>query len=1824
MSGYYSTRTEPYFAQTSAASYKITPIETDDWSIDGFPEYEIELTSMYMSPGTDTIPLWYANCAVLGDCSPGTTANKPFTITVNLPVPTVTSISPTSGPAAGGTSVTITGTNLLGATAVKFGATNATSYTVSSATSITATAPAGVGTVDVTVANGSQISATSAADQFTYIPAPTVASISPTSGPTAGGTSVTIAGTNFTGATSVKFGATNATSFTVDSATSITATAPASAAGTVDVMVTTAGGTSSTVTADQFTYIATPTATTAIASTSLTLGRAATSFKPVTGLGGTAPLSYSVSPALPNGLSMDANGFITGTPTVVRTASSFTVTVTDANSFTASASSNLTVNPAVTAGQAIASITLTQNKAMTPLTPVTGGGGTGALTYSISPSLPTGMSFNTANGTVSGTPAAANVAAVYTVTVTDTNGASASNSFTLAVNPAVTATQSVASVALTQNKEATPFTPATGSGGTGALAYSISPSLPTGMSFDTANGTVTGTPSIASVAAIYTVRVTDANSATAAATFSLTVNAAVTATQSVSSATLTANHTAQAFTPVTGAGGTSALSYAVSPSLPAGLNFNTVNGTVSGTPNASTGASVFTVTISDVNGASASNGFTLAVNPAVTAAQTVAAVTLTQNKAATSFTPVTGGGGTAPLSYSVSPSLPTGMSFDTANGTVSGTPTATLSATSFTVTVTDANSATAAATFSLTVSGAVTATQSVASATLTANHTAQAFTPVTGAGGTGALSYAVSPSLPAGLNFNTVNGTVSGTPIASIGASVFTVTISDANGASATATFNLAVNGSLAATQAVTSTALTVDHAATPFIPVTGGGGTAPLSHSVSPSLPAGMSFDSANGRVSGTPTATLPATPFTVTVTDANGATATATFSLTVNGAVTATTAIPSTILTANHAVTAFAPVAGSGGTGALSYSVSPSLPAGLSFNTATGQITGTPTATLAATTFTVTVTDVNGASASTSFALAVNGALTATQSVASTTLTADHVPVAFTPVTGGGGTGTLSYGIAPALPAGLSFSVATGEVSGLPTAQLPATTFTVTVTDINDATASATFSLTVNGAVSAAQTASSATLTLGHAAPAFTPVTGGGGTGSLSYGIAPALPAGLSFNAATGEVSGLPTAQLPATSFTVTVTDINGATASATFSLTVNGAVGATQTASSTTLTLGHAATAFAPVAGSGGTGPLTYSISPSLPAGLSFDTSTGQVTGTPTATLAATPFTVTVTDVNNASASNGFMLTVVLPTLSFMPASLPNATAGVAYSQMVVAAEGTAPYSYALTGALPDGLSFDALTGKLSGTPKAVESSNFTITATDVNSATGSITYSLTVSGPVITVVSTSDTVVTGTSATVDLTQGATGGPFTRAQLISLSPSSAGVASITLGETAAASEMVVAEIVEAGHYKLKFTAAPDFAGTAVATFTLSSAYGTSPAGTVTFIVTPRKDPSQDPDVIGLVNAQTEAAKRFATTQISNFNDHLEQLHGGDCLQNQWGLTISDSRGASQSRQDDTAQQNSGLASRNSEPHMGGAKSDPTAKADDNSTDRCSPLGGGAVAVWTGGFVNFGSMDLGASGQKFNYTTVGVSAGIDYRFSQSFTAGVGFGYGSDRSRIGDSGTQSDGSAYSVALYGSYHPTPQIFIDGLAGYGKLNFDSRRFATDTESFALGSRDGHQYFSSLTAGYEYTKDGLLISPYGRLTVSRSVLDPFTENGADWADLHYGSQSIDTFTGFLGLRLAYKIDTGWGSLEPRARVEYGHDFAGNSAATLGYADIPATSYELKALGTGNDFATFSLGTDIKVGQDLTVGTEYGTSVGQNGTQPHQIRLRISERF
>ena len=424
-----------------------------------------------------------------------------------------------------------------------------------------------------------------------------------------------------------------------------------------------------------------------------------------------------------------------------------------------------------------------------------------------------------------------------------------------------------------------------------------------------------------------------------------------------------------------------------------------------------------------------------------------------------------------------------------------------------------------------------------------------------------------------------------------------------------------------------------------------------------------------------------------------------------------------------------------------------------------------------------------------------------------------------------------------------------------------------------------------------------------------------------------------------------------------------------------------------------------------------------------------------------------------------------------------------------------------------------------------------------------------------------------------------------------------------------------------------------AGDAAATITNTATVSGGSDFNPANntaTDTTAVRPRADPTKDPDVVGLVNAQIATAQRFANAQISNFNERLEALHdenAGD----QFGLRFG------QPDQDQCYIPGTSLLRDPFDPKCQKA-SQYTAEASATDafasmrTDRkknAPPAPPAAprtrdFAFWTTGYVSFGSADPTAQRSGIDFNTTGVSAGLDYRLGRNLIVGAGVGYGRDSTRIGDRGTHSDAEAYNVAVYGSYRPFRNVFIDGLAGYGAMRFNSQRFVVDDMAFVYGTRNGSQFFSSLTAAYQFRFDGLMLSPYARINAAWLTLDAFTETGGLGGALTYSSQSVNFYTAVLGLRGKYTFVTDWGSVAPRFRVEYNHDFAGTSTIFLQYADLLGPIYSLTTSPASRDRATFGAGTDLMIRDQHRLALDYQYDVDFLGADWHRFKLRWETRF
>ncbi len=966
-------------------------------------------------------------------------------------------------------------------------------------------------------------------------------------------------------------------------------------------------------------------------------------------------------------------------------------------------------------------------------------------------------------------------------------------------------------------------------------------------------------------------------------------------------------------------GGTAPYSYAVTAgALPAGVTLS-AGGTLSGTPSAG-GSFAVTVTATDATPAgsggpyAASASYTLAVTaPTVTIAPTsLPAATL----GAAYSQLLAANGGIAPYSYTVTAgALPAGLTLSTA-GTLSGTPSASGSfAISLTATDSSSGSGPYAATRSYSLVVAAPAL-TLAPATLVDAAVGAAYSqPIVASGGTVPYSYAVTAgALPAGVTLSS-SGTLSGTPSAG-GSFAITVTATDATPAGSGGPYA----GSASYTLAVTVPTITLAPTSLPAAAsgvaysqmLVATGGTAPFSYAVTAgALPAGLTLSS-TGTLAGTPSAS-GSFALSVTVTDASSGSGpyAGTRSYTLVVTAPALTLAPATLAAGAVGAAYSQALVASGGTAPYSYAVTAgALPAGVTLSTS-GTLSGTPSAG-GSFAITVTATDATPAgsggpyAASAAYALAVT---VPTITLAPTSLPAAMSGVAYSQVLPAtGGTAPYGYAVtAGALPTGVTLSP-TGTLSGTPSAS-GSFTLSITATDASSGSGPYGGTRSYTLAVAApALTLAPATLVDAAVGAAYSQtLVASGGTAPYSYAVtAGALPAGVTLSAG-GTLSGTPSAG-GSFALTVTATDATSAgsggpyAASAAYTLVVTVP---TVTLAPASLPAGALNIAYAQtLSASGGIAPYSYAVTAgALPAGLTLGT-TGKIAGTPTA---AGTFTVaiTATDASKGTGPYHGTLTYTLAIALPPPPVAVDAPAHTIPASTVAASQPTTiDLSSLVTGAVTDiqitiqpqhGMASIATSGSgvstrflATYTPTVGFSGEdfFAYVAVGPGGRSAAARVMLTVVGAVPVASAVRGTTMSAQPVIVDLTAGATNGPFTAAQVVTIAPTDAVTSELIEGGTAANRS-----------YQLRITPGGRFSGTATIQYTISNAFGTSAPALITIAVTARPDPSQDPDVRAISVAQAEAIRRFASAQTDNFMRRTEQLHGDGVASQQspFGITMN-----------------------------------------------------------------------------------------------------------------------------------------------------------------------------------------------------------------------------------------------------------------------------------------------------------------------------------------
>jgi uncharacterized protein YhjY with autotransporter beta-barrel domain len=995
----------------------------------------------------------------------------------------------------------------------------------------------------------------------------------------------------------------------------------------------------------------------------------------------------------------------------------------------------------------------------------------------------------------------------------------------------------------------------------------------------------------------------------------------------------------------------------------------------------------------------------------------------------------------------------------------------------------------------------------------------------------------------------------------------------------AVALFALAVSTSAALAQSFTITlqpnSLPAATQGSPYSQtITAVGGTAPYTFSLASgsSLPAGLSL-AANGDLTGTPIGSGSAS-FVIQAADAGSNTGFRTYNL--NTGSNSLAINPSSLPNGTQGVAYSQTVTASGGTGPYTYSVSSgSLPNGLSLNTNSGVISGTPSVG-GSFSFTVRGDDSIGNFGTRNYTVNIgsNSLVINPATLPNGTVGASYSQS----VTASGGTGPYTYSVSSgSLPTGLSLNTSTGAITGTPSA---GGTYTFTIHAVDSINNFGSRSYTVNiGTVSL--TVNPASLPGGSVGTPYSQtVSATGGTGTYTFSvISGSLPTGLSLNASTGAITGTPSA---AATSNFTIQAIDGAFNTGTRAYTVTIAA-VPLTVNPPTLppaTQGQAYTQT--IIASGGTAPYSYSlVAGALPGGLTLNTGSGVISGTPTVN-GTFNFTVQATDATPNTGTRAYSLVVGTNSLTVSPSTLPAGNLGSAYSQTVTASGGTGPYTFTITaGSLPTGLTLNGATGVISGTPTAGGTANFTVRASDSAGNTGSQAYALIIGSNSLTI--NPATLPPGTqgksySQMVTATGGT--GPYTYSITAGSLPPG-----LTLNTSTGA-----------------ITGTPTTLGTSSVTIRAVDTNGGFGSRSYT-LATSRIDPTTDPNVQGLVAAQAATARRFADSQISNVSRHMEMLHDDfdPCaVAIDLGLSMRDippPGGMPNGLMGDSSSVDAYM--------LRGSPNGQLARRSPASPDcRKDAWWAPRVAFWAGGSAEFGTMNALGQASPNRFSTGGLTAGADMRVNNNLIVGAALGYGADRTDIGTNGTQSAGTSLSGMVYASYRPFGAWFLDTMLGYSSLGFDNRRYVDLASASVSGARSGSTWFGAATVSTELNFGPLKFAPYLRGDFANTRLDSYAEQGLSAAALTFDATSFSTVGTAFGMRTFYDVLTAWGMFTPSLRVEYRHAWEGGFNQSMFYSDIGAAeSYVLNQAAVSRNLVTGAVGLRASSGGALAVDLEYG---------------------
>jgi outer membrane lipase/esterase len=277
--------------------------------------------------------------------------------------------------------------------------------------------------------------------------------------------------------------------------------------------------------------------------------------------------------------------------------------------------------------------------------------------------------------------------------------------------------------------------------------------------------------------------------------------------------------------------------------------------------------------------------------------------------------------------------------------------------------------------------------------------------------------------------------------------------------------------------------------------------------------------------------------------------------------------------------------------------------------------------------------------------------------------------------------------------------------------------------------------------------------------------------------------------------------------------------------------------------------------------------------------------------------------------------------------------------------------------------------------------------------------------------------------------------------------------------------------------------------------------------------------------------------------------------------------------------------------------------------AAAGDDSFDR--------LGVFVNGDIGYGDRRTTTNEAGYNLNTHGVTAGVDYRFTDNFLLGTAFGYNNATSAYFSNLGKLETNSYSGAIYGSFFTESGFFVDGIFNGSHVDYASNRqiqYSLPTEKTpngiintnAFGNNQGDEFNVAMTSGNNFNFGGLTVTPQIRVDYTTSQVDALNEQGGlGWA-LHVDQQDFESLQTAPGLQLAYAISLPWAVIIPMARAEYIHEFKNDSRNinTSYVQDTSQTRFNILTDKPDRDYIIASAGMSAQFAHGISAFVNYDT--------------------